>query len=192
MPFDRLGVDRTDPSTGAATTPGDNGAACCRLLLARCVYGVRAVGVAANGACLMQTSTRVKSLAGARASLSHRARHEARCVRRLRRRPRESSPGIPGETRLPADWSAACFFGDASGPGECVPAGARPAPLLSPTSAVAMHEVDHPVFQSSFTPQARQIMLDDDAHAWSMVTGILFAIVVGGLVLGITAVLLSI
>jgi hypothetical protein len=54
-----------------------------------------------------------------------------------------------------------------------------------------MHEVDHPVFESAFTPRARQLMIEEDAQAWSAVTGILFAIVTGGALLGIAAVLMS-
>jgi hypothetical protein len=60
------------------------------------------------------------------------------------------------------------------------------------TPSIAMHEVDHPVFQSAFTPQARQLMIEEDAQAWSAVTGILFAIVTGGALLGIAAVLMAI
>jgi hypothetical protein len=64
--------------------------------------------------------------------------------------------------------------------------------ILPSTYASIMHEVDHPVFESAFTPQARQLMIEEDAQAWSAVTGILFAIVTGGALLGIAAVLMSI
>jgi hypothetical protein len=54
-----------------------------------------------------------------------------------------------------------------------------------------MTELDHPVFHSAFTPQAQQAMIAEDAEAWTAVTGILFAIVTGGALLGIMAVLMS-
>ena len=54
-----------------------------------------------------------------------------------------------------------------------------------------MSTVSRRVFETAFPPEAQQEMLQADSEAWGAITGILFAIVTGGAVLGIIGVLFS-
>jgi hypothetical protein len=46
-------------------------------------------------------------------------------------------------------------------------------------------------FRTAFSEDEQRTMLHDDSEAWSSVTGILFTIVVAGVLLGILGVLLA-